>query len=183
VATIRFCRIPGCPNIARPGRSGVCEGHWSRWRRTGRYDEARPLVPIGTPAEARFWARVDRSGLHWLWTGPVDPDGYGRWSLPGEGSTGAHRAAYRLAVGPIPEGMEVDHTCRVRLCCRPDHLEAVPGRVNNERRDAALGWGRSRAICRRGHAMVGDNVMVRGDGSRRCRACHAAYMAAYRARR
>lgn len=165
---------------------GLCQGHYSRWRRTGRLDEGRPLVPRGTPPLERFWLHVRKlpgEDACWIWTGHADDDGYGRWAWPGEAPTGAHRSAYRMAVGPIPDGWEVDHSCRTRACVRPKHLEAVPGVVNNERRDRARGWGKSRRTCRVGHVMVGDNVMVRGDGSRRCRACHVAYMARYRAAR
>jgi hypothetical protein len=49
----------------------------------------------------------------------------------------AHRIAYRLAKGPIPAGMIVDHGCGNRLCCRPDHLEAIPQSENTRRRYAA----------------------------------------------
>lgn len=80
----------------------------------------------------RFWAKVDTtdpSGC-WLWTGAVDPQtGYGRMYV--EPSTlGAHRVAYLLLVGDIPEGQQLDHLCRVRRCVRPDHLEPVTQREN-----------------------------------------------------
>lgn len=74
-------------------------------------------------AEALFWARVDRSGglfACWPWTGPT-VRGYGR--LHGRRAT--HRVAYELLVGPIAEGLTLDHLCRNKLCANPAHLEPV----------------------------------------------------------
>lgn len=59
-----------------------------------------------------------------LWTGPLDPDGYGRASVEGRGFA-AHRLSYETRVGPIPEGLQLDHTCERRECIRPEHLEPV----------------------------------------------------------
>lgn len=76
--------------------------------------------------ERRFWARVDRSDRDgcWPWTGPVvASSGYGQaawWRTP----RGAHRVAFELANGPVPDGMYVCHTCDNPICCRPDHLYA-----------------------------------------------------------
>jgi hypothetical protein len=64
-----------------------------------------------------------------IWTGAVDPTGYGRFSLAGQ-MLYAHRVAYQWAHGPIPQGLDLDHLCRVRACVNPDHLEAVNRRTN-----------------------------------------------------
>lgn len=83
--------------------------------------------------EARFWAKVNKDGpapTHrsdlgscWLWTASTNW-GYGVLSIDGR-SIRAHRFAYELLVGPIPEGLQLDHLCHVRHCVRPDHLEPV----------------------------------------------------------
>jgi HNH endonuclease len=95
------------------------------------------------PAQ-RFWATVDATDTAgcWLWTGHLDDDGYGRFTIttaPGQRRTvRAHRWAYEHAVGPIPAGYTIDHVrargCRHRHCVRPDHLEAVTHQENLQRR-------------------------------------------------
>jgi hypothetical protein len=77
----------------------------------------------------RFWARVEKAedGC-WEWTRGHLPAGYGQL-----GRCYTHRIAYELAHGPIPEGLEIDHLCRNRGCCNPDHLEAVTHHENTLR--------------------------------------------------
>lgn len=78
-----------------------------------------PSVPI----EQRFWTKVDRSGDGcWEWQAHRSPAGYGQVWLDGT-NVGAHRVAYQLTNGPIPEGMLVRHKCDNPPCVRPDHLE------------------------------------------------------------
>lgn len=79
-------------------------------------------------AAERFWPRVDKSGDCWIWLGAKGPQGYGTvsWRVDGRTtSTPAHRAAYQLAIGPIPEGHQVHHICGTRNCVRPEHLQAL----------------------------------------------------------
>ena len=78
----------------------------------------------GPPVEDRFWAKVDKSGDCWLWTAGTMPRGYGMFTPHGRGSqTYAHRFSYELVNGPVPEGMVVRHTCDVRNCVNPSHLD------------------------------------------------------------
>lgn len=100
----------------------------------------------------RFWAKVDRTGEHWLWTGCVVRR-YGQF-----GRTRAHRYAYELLVGPIPPGYQLDHLCRTPLCVRPDHLEPVTPRENTLRGNGPTARHARKTHCIRGHALVGDNV-------------------------
>lgn len=72
-------------------------------------------------AQSRFMAYVRKTSGCWLWAGGVGATGYGRFHLEGK-ATSAHRAAYRLFVGPIPNGKNVCHKCDVRGCVRPSHL-------------------------------------------------------------
>jgi hypothetical protein len=71
---------------------------------------------------ARLWARVDRSGDCWLWTGYTNPGGYGQMNVGGHRTRLTHRVAWELTYGAIPDGDFVCHRCDTPACCRPDHL-------------------------------------------------------------
>lgn len=103
----------------------------------------------------------------------------------------AHRVAYMLQVGPIPDGYEVDHLCHNTGCINPAHLEAVTQEENLRRRDEHNGIGEYRTHCPYGHEMSGDNLYVwtgsRTDTKngqlrthRRCRTCMRSASDAYR---
>lgn len=116
----------------------------------------------------RFVAKVEYSedGC-WLWTASVDSYGYGQFHMSiGPKTRKAHRVAFELEYGPVPEGLEPDHTCRVNRCVRPEHLEAVPHQENIDRAF------RSRSHFRCGHSRTPENIYVRpSSGHRRCRIC------------
>jgi hypothetical protein len=126
--------------------------------------------------EREFWANVDKGEGCLIWTGSRYPKGYGRAIMLG--TEGAHRVAYILAKGPIPEGKQIDHLCRVKACVNPDHLEAVTPSVNTKRglspaQITAINHRRKVEIthCPKGHPYFGDNLMVGRDGKRRCKTC------------
>jgi hypothetical protein len=81
----------------------------------------------------RFWMKVQKGPGCWQWTGAKNGDGYGSFA---EGSKGkhhpAHRFSYELTVGPIPDGMQIDHRCRNRSCVNPSHLRPVTHKQNME---------------------------------------------------
>ena len=88
----------------------------------------------GTPLE-RFNSkyRVTDAGC-WLWTATLNNVGYGHFGFGGGGKLVlAHRWAYLTFIGPIPEGLELDHTCNVRHCVNPAHLEPVTHAENQAR--------------------------------------------------
>lgn len=79
-----------------------------------------------------IWRWVHKTPGCWLWSGCLTHNGYGVFGIGGK-NFAVHRLAYELLVGPIPVGMVLDHTCLVRTCCRPLHLEVVT-RAENSRR-------------------------------------------------
>jgi len=102
-----------------------------------------------------------------IWDGPINPNGYGRTQVGGKTQM-AHRAAWEQVHGPIPEGLEIDHLCRVRACVNPDHLEAVTHVVNVRR---GLG-NQTKTHCPQGHAYDEANTRITPAGRRSCRACN-----------
>lgn len=85
-----------------------------------------PPGPIPVDITTRY--EVDANGC-WIWTGSKSKQGYGRIKWRGKGYT-AHRAMYEHLVGEIPEGLVLDHTCNVKSCVNPDHLDPVTNAVN-----------------------------------------------------
>lgn len=88
-------------------------------------------------------------------------------------SVSAHVVVYETFVGPIADGMVIDHLCRNRRCCNPHHLEQVTRGENNRR---GVGWSgihARRTHCPQGHAYDERNTWREKDGRRRCRACLA----------
>lgn len=84
-----------------------------------------------TPQE-RFWAKVDKSGDCWLWTGKRDRDGYAAQFMVSGRRWAPHRLAYTWAYGGIAPGLDIDHKCHVRHCVRPEHLQAVSHGLNQQ---------------------------------------------------
>ena len=77
----------------------------------------------------------------WVWKGKRDRWGYGRLNTWVKGRTKtlmAHITMWRLLIGPVPEGMELDHLCHNEACINPDHLEPVTPKENCRRRDEAI---------------------------------------------
>lgn len=134
------CHIEGCER--RMKSRGMCNTHYERWRKTGDPYWTTPAHwnlpdPAQRPVFERVMARVrvDETSGCWIFTGAISTSGYGRVGLGArsEGLAQAHRVTYEHLVGPIPEGLDIDHLCRVRACVNPAHLEPVTRRENCRR--------------------------------------------------
>jgi hypothetical protein len=120
----------------------------------------------------RFFDKIeiDLATQCWLWAACDDQIGYGLFSLGGK-MLKAHRISYVLRNGEIPDGLELDHLCRVRHCVNPDHLEPVTHAENMRRGDAGK-HNLVKTHCPRGHPYSGENLYIRPNGDRNCRTCN-----------
>ena len=120
---------------------------------------------------SRFWAKVDVDAAGcWSWSAYCHPDGYGRYKLDGKGHY-AHRVSYEALVGPIPDGLDLDHLCRQRSCVNPTHLEPVTRRENTRRGEGYTAQQSAKTHCNSGHPFDDANT-YRYRGNRICRACN-----------
>lgn len=133
------------------------------------------------PARFASKVEVDASGC-WLWQAGLNRNGYGRYMLSGSNrDVVAHRYAYEVATGnPIPDGLVMDHLCRVRHCVNPEHVEPVTQRENLLRGQTRTARQVAATECPAGHPYAGDNLYVNPSGDRLCRECHRRRVAAAR---
>lgn len=118
----------------------------------------------------------------WLWTASDNGNDYPVFARK-EGFGYAHRFSYVTFKGPIPEGCEIDHTCRVRCCVNPDHLEAVTHQVNIIRSPNTFGGKFARQThCFQGHEFNVENTRYYKNG-RWCRECNRQWEAAHKGRK
>ena len=89
----------------------------------------------------------------WQWTGFIDKAGYGRINQGRRGGSilYAHVVSYEAVHGPTGDGLELDHTCRNRWCCNPNHLEAVTHKVNALRGRSPMILLHNAGVCKNGH--------------------------------
>ena len=149
------------------GLCGTCYNRASKYKRETGVNIAPPRTRLSGPE----YLENSRgpSGQCWPWSGPLSSHGYGV-HMVGKERVYAHRAAYEQEHGPIPEGMTIDHTCRVRSCVNPDHLEAVT-RGENLRRAVPYRAPQETRLGR-GACTHGDqDVYVDPSGKRVCRPC------------
>lgn len=190
-----------CGTLARGGKSGGlkrgrCHRCYQRHLYALKKNGIFQRITAAPPLERFLAARKTAENGCILWTGTVNNvTGYGTLSVDGA-SVYSHRFAYTTFVGPIPDGMHVDHvchnqdpaciddsTCLHRRCVNPSHLEAVPPKDNILRSHLSTAGKNSRKThCKRGHEFTPENTLSH-NGGRACRACHNLKQREYGARR
>ena len=137
------------------------------------------------PFDIRFWSKVNKDGSipeyapHlgpcWLWLGSACKSNggyYGSIRLTrSRKEIKAHRWPWEQLHGPLPQGRQLDHLCRVTLCVNPSHLEPVTQRVNIIRGTNRAAYYASRTHCEHGHAYTPENTRITKAGARLCRIC------------
>jgi len=162
---------------------------WAACTACGRFagfGESHTCAPQVTKTLAQRFAEKVKLGARskdcWEWTARRDTGGYGVLKS-GRKNRRAHRISYEMFVGPVPEGLQLDHLCRVRHCVNPEHLEPVTQRVNSLRSNGVSAANAKKTHCKRGHPFSGENLLVTNKGTRQCRACRPLHDTANRKRR
>lgn len=143
---------------------------WGHNLRSGR---TRSCGCLRTPPVERFAKKIaltDAGCIEWI--GTQNGSGYGTFYFGESGRGYAHRWSYEYHVGPIPEGLQLDHLCRNPPCVNPEHLEPVTPRENYLRGESLWAKNARKTHCPAGHPYGGDNLYTHPvTGQRFCRAC------------
>lgn len=133
------CSFPQCVNRAHS--KGLCHGHYDQQHKGQEMRPLRRMIRGASPTE-RFWSSVDKTTDCWTWT-RSKRNGYGQFAITSKDVRYAHRHAWELLRGEIPEGMMLDHICGNRACCNPDHLRVVTNAQNCQNKTILQGTNTS----------------------------------------
>jgi hypothetical protein len=130
--------------------------------------------------EERFWSKVNKTELCWIWQGALSEKGYGTFSIRGK-QIRAHRYSWELVNGKIADGLVIDHLCENKACVKPEHLEPVTNKENLLRGEVGkknAEHHKAKTHCRNGHEYTEENTAhwnrkSRGVLTRRCKVCYA----------
>jgi hypothetical protein len=146
-------------------------------------ESKRKRARKGAPPQERVLLHVAYVGDCWEWTAKIGNSGYGRVTVDGRVSY-AHRFSYEAFVGPVPEGLQLDHLCRNTVCVRPDHLEPVTPAMNTHRSRLTIGAiNAAKRDCKRGHPFDEVNTYITTAGRRVCRTCRTENIRRFHERR
>lgn len=159
----RTCSIEGCARTHEA--RGWCKIHYLRWHRHG--DPNIEVTPAYATPEEALAARTEPQGNCLIWTGGLDASGYGSITTGGRRRP-AHRVAWEIANGPIPDGLVMDHVCRNRACVRIEHLRTATAAQNTWNRYTDPGISGVRGVKVRRY---GFEARVAKDGVRRSVLC------------
>ena len=175
------CIEDGCEKIAIKRK--MCNAHYLRWVRSTppgeRESSRRPVLDrfFGLVNKMGPVARNDPSlGRCWVWTGGSscgtgNSSPYGVFWANGT-SHRAHVFSYKTFVGPIPDGLDLDHfACDRTLCVNPDHLRPATKRVNILRSTGPAAINAEKTHCPQGHAYDEQNTRINSQGRRVCIIC------------
>ena len=178
-----ICSVDGCGGTGKIVR-GLCGKHYAKWRKYGDPLAGREFALEEGPDKILSKMVVSETGC-WVWTGNMHVDGYGLvYTKKRRFREYAHRYAYSTFVGPIPDGLQIDHLCHTRdetctggiecphrRCVNPDHLELVTQLENFKRGRNPLSLNARKTHCKNGHEFTPENTATRSDGYRRCMEC------------
>lgn len=164
--SIIICQCDNCRHSVH--RHNLCRTHYDRLRKTGVY--GGPTGLNATSIEERLIIRSDRSGgpdSCWPWLSKGKPvEGYGYVTVK-QKTRLAHVVSYEMYVGPVPEGLTLDHLCVNSPCINPKHLEPVTMQENILRGNGLAGQNARKTHCPKGHPYD----IQQKNGSRWCRVC------------
>lgn len=181
-------RCAECDEEVQKRRRGRCGNCYRRHVKA--LKQAGEFTPLGAgrqprPAIERLLSRVEKAPNGcWLYSGQLDPQGYGRITDDNGKTSSTHRMSYTYHCGSIPPGLQVDHECHNsdlkcmagprcahRRCVNPEHLRLATPRDNVLRGRTVAAGNRAKSRCRRGHEYTPQNTRVLANGGRACRAC------------
>ena len=123
-------------------------------------------MPPTEKESRRFWDKVDKDGpiikpelgKCWVWIAGKDKYGYGKFSFKNR-KVLAHKLSYIMSIGPVPNGLVLDHLCENRACSRPEHLQPVTDKVNLLRGNTAASNHAIKTCCPREHLLEIPNLV------------------------
>lgn len=129
----RICSIDGCPRAVL--QRGWCSLHYGAWRRYGDPNAPLKRTALLHTLEERIANKtaIDPHTGCWVWTAGLSAGGYAYLYHQGKRYR-AHRLAYEHYIGPIPDGLVLDHACHNTACVNPAHLRPVTVKQNTENR-------------------------------------------------